>query len=168
MGGAAAGGLLGADVLSDEGEAIAAGAILGGLLGGGVGDYLDRQDRRYMAQSTYAALESTPIGTARTWQNAGSGHHGRATPVDSFENANGRTCREFDVYIDGRAETARGTACREPRAWAPVTGRPDAPHAPYQRCARRAEMSSSLVIWERPSTSRSLASWYSSSKVRPS
>jgi surface antigen len=90
--------------------------ILGGLLGAGVGEYLNQRDRRYMADTTYDALENARTGQARAWSNPDTGHSGAITPVETYATAEGRNCREFrqTVKIDGREESAYGTACRQP------------------------------------------------------
>jgi len=115
VGGAAAGGLLGA-AIGDSGEATAAGAILGGLLGAGVGEYLSQRDRHYMADTTYDALENTPTGNSLAWNNPDTGHSGQITPTETYQTAQGQNCREFrqTVTIDGEPNTAYGTACRQP------------------------------------------------------
>jgi surface antigen len=106
---------LGAAVGGD-GKAIAAGTILGGLLGAGIGEYLNQRDQRYMSNTTYDALENAQTGQTRTWDNPDSGHSGAITPVKTYATAEGRNCREFrqTVTIEGREESAYGTACREP------------------------------------------------------
>ncbi|MDH3602924.1 MAG: RT0821/Lpp0805 family surface protein [Candidatus Tectomicrobia bacterium] len=115
LGGAAAGGLLGA-VLGGGGEGIAAGAILGGLLGSAVGDRLDAADRQYASQTAYRALETAPSGTSLPWRNPDSGHSGRVTPTRTYQTARGTYCREYQqtVMVGGRSQQAYGTACRQP------------------------------------------------------
>lgn len=114
VGGAAAGGLLGA-AIGDSPEATAAGVILGGLVGAGVGEYLNQRDRRYMSDTTYDALENTRTGNSVAWKNPDTGHSGEVTPTETFQTAQGVNCREFKqtVMIDGEANTAHGTACRQ-------------------------------------------------------
>ena len=115
LGGAAAGGLLGA-VFGGGAEGIAAGAILGGLLGGVVGDRMDAADRRMASQTQHQALETTRSGQTVSWQNPDSGHTGAVTPTRTYQTPTGQYCREFvhTVYIDGKAQKGHGTACREP------------------------------------------------------
>jgi surface antigen len=61
------------------------------------------------------ALERNPDGRASTRQNPNSGHSGSTTPIRTYE-ASGGPCREYatSVVIDGKTQTAHGTACREP------------------------------------------------------
>lgn len=117
VGGAVAGGLAGSQIGSGSGQlwATGAGVLLGAFLGGEIGKSLDRADRQYMGQTTYSALESGQSNQAVRWQNPDSGHYGTVTPYPAYQQGN-YNCREYTqtVYIDGRSETARGTACRQP------------------------------------------------------
>lgn len=114
VGGAVAGGLLGSQVGGGTGRlwATGAGVLLGALLGSEIGKSLDRADQAYMGQTTYNALES---GQPTRWQNPDSGHYGTVTPSSAYQTG-GQTCRECTqtIYVDGRSETARGIACRQP------------------------------------------------------
>ncbi len=61
---------------------------------------------------------------ARRWPGAipNSGRYGSIVPGPAYE-ANGMNCRQFThtIYIDGKPQTARGTACRNPDGtWQPV------------------------------------------------
>jgi surface antigen len=96
--------------------AIAAGVIVGGLLGGAVGNYLDQRDRQLANQTAQRAFETAPAGQTTTWQNPDSGHSGSITPTRTFQAANGSYCREFqqDVVVAGKTQQAFGTACRQP------------------------------------------------------
>ena len=111
--GGALGGLLGAQVGGGSGQlaATAAGALLGAYLGGNVGRSMDQVDR-LNAQRT---LEGTPTGQSTAWQNPDSGNRYEVTPTRTYQEE-GRPCREYttEAWIDGRRETLRGTACREP------------------------------------------------------
>jgi surface antigen len=115
--GGAAGGLLGAQIGSGTGRlaATAAGAVLGFWLGSEIGRSLDEADHRYAEQSAHAALENNPDGRASTWENPNTGHSGSTTPTRTYQSGEGY-CREYQtsVVIDGRTETAYGTACRQP------------------------------------------------------
>jgi len=107
------GGLLGAQVGDGSGQlaAAAAGALLGAYLGGNVGRSMDATDRA-MTQQT---LEAAPTGQHTTWQNPDTGNRYDVTPTRTYQEA-GRPCREYttEAWIDGKRETVRGTACREP------------------------------------------------------
>lgn len=115
--GGAAGGLLGSQIGSGTGQlvATAAGVFLGAWLGSEIGRSLDENDRREAERSAQVALEQNPDGRASTWQNPNSGHSGSTTPTRTYE-ASGGPCREYttSVVIDGKTQTAHGTACREP------------------------------------------------------
>lgn len=115
--GGAAGGLLGAQIGGGSGQlaATAAGALLGVFLGSEVGKSLDRADRLYAQRTTQTALETQPSGTTSTWNNPDSGHSGTVTPTKTYKAESGHYCREYQqtVTIDGKTETAHGTACRE-------------------------------------------------------
>jgi surface antigen len=115
LGGAAAGGLLAA-ALGGGGEAIAAGTILGGLLGGVIGDRLDAADRQRASQAASQALESVPSGQSVTWRNPDSGNTGVVTPVRTYQTATGQYCREYTqtINIGGERHQSYGTACRQP------------------------------------------------------
>lgn len=115
LGGAAAGGLLGA-AISGEPEAIAAGVILGGLLGGAVGDALDANDRRYAAETAYRSFEYSRTGRSSTWRNPDSGHSGSVTPTYTYQTPSGEYCREYQqtIIVGGRERRGYGTACRQP------------------------------------------------------
>lgn len=115
LGGGAGGGLIAAAAGGGP-AAIAAGVIVGGLLGGAVGNYLDQRDRQIANQTAQRAFESAPAGQTTTWQNPDSGHSGSITPTRTFQAANGNYCREFqqDVVVAGKTQQAFGTACRQP------------------------------------------------------
>ena len=115
LGGGAMGGLIAA--AAGGGGAAIAGAVIGGaLLGGAAGTLLDQRDRQLAAQAQQRALEVTPTGTPVAWTNPDSGHQGTVTPVRTFQQADGRYCREFqnEVIIGGQPERGFGTACRMP------------------------------------------------------
>lgn len=111
--GGALGGLLGAQVGSGTGQlaATAAGALLGAYLGGNVGRSMDEVDR----MKAHRTLEGTPTGQSTAWRNPDTGHRYEVTPTRTYEES-GRPCRDYttEAWIDGRRETVRGTACREP------------------------------------------------------
>lgn len=117
LGGAALGGLAGAQIGNGRGQlaATAAGAVLGALLGNEIGASLDRADQAYMRQTTLSTLENQPTGTSVPWHNPDSGHRGAVKVERTYEPSPGHYCREFrqTVEIDGRTEIATGTACRQ-------------------------------------------------------
>lgn len=115
-GGAVLGGVLGSKVGGGSGQlwATGAGALLGAFVGSSIGQSLDRADQAYHAQAVERAY-SAPIGQTISWSNPESGHSGSVTPVREGRTGSGNICREYQqtIVIDGQAETANGTACRE-------------------------------------------------------
>jgi surface antigen len=111
--GGALGGLVGSQIGGGTGRlaATAAGALFGAYLGGNVGRTMDDVDR----MKTRTALEGAPTGQSTTWKNPDTGNTYEVTPTKTYQES-GRPCREYttDAWIDGRKETLRGTACREP------------------------------------------------------
>lgn len=116
--GAGAGAVVGSQVGSGRGQlaATAIGALLGAGFGSEIGKSLDRADQMAMQQTMNTSLERGPSGQRSEWRNPDSGHSGSYTPQPAYQAANGRTCREFQqtVNIDGREQSAYGTACRQP------------------------------------------------------
>lgn len=121
LGGAAAGGLIGAQFGSGKGRlaATGAGVLIGALIGSEVGRQLDEADR-IKADRAVNEAHDAPIGETIEWNNPDNGHRGTVTPVRDGTASNGNYCREFQqtVTIGGRTEEAYGTACRQPDgAW---------------------------------------------------
>ncbi len=115
--GAITGGLIGSAVGNGNGKIAAAaiGAFVGGVVGNEIGRSLDAQDRRFAQQAEFAALERGRSGERTEWRNPDSGHYGEVIPSPPYKR--GQTdCRDFThkVYIDGRPQAMRGTACRNP------------------------------------------------------
>ncbi len=118
LGGAAAGGLLGAQVGGGKGQlaATAAGALLGALIGSEIGRSMDEVDRM-RAEQAYGQAQNAPIGETIAWDNPNTGNYGSVTPTKQGTRAStGEYCREFQqtVVIGGRQEDAYGVACRQP------------------------------------------------------
>jgi surface antigen len=115
--GALLGGILGAAVggrgpANRIGGAVV-GAVAGGLLGGAIGASLDEQDRQRAYAAEMEALEGGAPGAPVGWR----GPHAYGTVVvGPYYVRADRRCREFThtVYINGRPQTARGLACRNP------------------------------------------------------
>jgi surface antigen len=114
LGGAASGGLIAA-AAGGSAPVIAASVILGGLVGGAIGERLDQRDRQLANQTAHRAFETTPAGQAATWRNPDSGHSGSVTPTRTFQAANGGYCREFqqEIVVGGQTQQSFGTACRQ-------------------------------------------------------
>ena len=115
-GGAVIGGILGSKVGKGSGQlwATGAGALLGAFAGSSIGQSLDQADRMYHEQAVEKAY-TAPINETVNWNNPESGHSGSITPIREGRQAStGNLCRQYKqtIIIDGKAETAIGTACR--------------------------------------------------------
>lgn len=113
------------------------GTIVGGMLGGTLGKQLDSASR---ARAEQAQLAAVSTGSRQTWQSpyhagagagtwgsgasgasrkpvpaAGGVAQGSVEPGNPYQTASG-ICRDFThkIQIEGRTETARGIACRNP------------------------------------------------------
>ena len=99
-----------------------AGAAVGGVLGNAIGASLDARDRQRAYAAQMQAIEYGDPGAPVGWRSPDSGRYGTIVPGPPYQ-ANSMTCREFThtIYVDGRPQTARGTACRNPDgSWTPV------------------------------------------------
>jgi len=115
--GAVAGGILGNQVGKGSGRVAATivGAMVGGIVGSEIGRSLDEADRRAAREAEYRALEYGQSGVATPWKNPDNGHRGDVIPGKPYK-LNESHCRQYThtIYIDGRPQTMRGTACRRP------------------------------------------------------
>jgi surface antigen len=124
--GAGAGALIGNAIGGAAGNRAAgtiAGAAIGGLLGNRIGAAMDDEDKRRAYAAQMQALEGGPSGAPVAWRNPDSGRYGSVVPGAAYQAANGMNCRPYThtIYIDGRPQTQRGTACRNPDGtWTPV------------------------------------------------
>jgi surface antigen len=112
LGGAAAGGLAGAQIGSGSGQlaTTAAGALLGAFVGGNVGRSLDQADEAYAWMQLQRSLAANqPV----VWQ--GQQAAGRITPIRTVpkKKKSDQTCREFrhEVMIGDQAKEGVGRAC---------------------------------------------------------
>lgn len=125
--GALAGAVVGSQFGGSTGARVAAGvagAALGGMIGNRIGSALDDEDRQRAYAAQMDALESGSSGAPVAWRNPDSGRYGNIVPGPAYDSPNGLKCRQFThtIYIDGRPQTARGTACRNPDGtWNPVS-----------------------------------------------
>lgn len=114
IGGAAAGGVLGSQIGSGSGNvaATAAGAVIGALAGRELAKRLSDRDRDRAATAERTAVARNE---AITWSNPDTGNRGSIEPNRTYTNSRGQTCRDYThtVYVEGKAETARGTACQQ-------------------------------------------------------
>jgi surface antigen len=114
--GAVTGALIGSAFGGGTGERIGgaiAGAAIGGLIGNRIGASMDEEDRRMAYEAEMAALEQGQVGAPVGWRNPGSGRYGNIVPGPVYVQRGSR-CRSYThtVYIQGRPEVVRGTACR--------------------------------------------------------
>lgn len=114
LGGAAAGGLLGSQFGGGTGKlaATAVGTLLGALAGREAGRRLTENDGNRAATAERRALAQNET---ISWNNPESGTRGTIDPQRTYTNANGQLCRDYThtIFVDGRAEQATGTACRQ-------------------------------------------------------
>jgi surface antigen len=124
--GAIAGAAIGSQFGGGTGERIAAGvagAAIGGLIGNRIGAAMDDEDKRFAYEAQMSALETGPSGAPVAWKNPDSGRYGSIVPGPAYDQR-GTKCRAYThtIYIDGRPQTARGAACRNPDGtWTPVS-----------------------------------------------
>jgi surface antigen len=112
VGGAAAGAALG----GGKWWAIGAGALVGGVLGNRVGNYLDQKDQQHAVQNANYALNHNADGQTSSWSNPQNKTSGYTTPVKTVQTASGGTCRTYQtgVTANGQNASGTGTACRQP------------------------------------------------------
>ncbi len=113
--GAIAGGILGNQVGRGTGKVLAtvAGAVVGGIVGSEIGRSMDQQDKLLAQKAELQALEQGQTGSAVPWRNPDNGRYGEVVPSKPYRRGPD-DCRDYThtVYIDGRPQTMRGTACR--------------------------------------------------------
>lgn len=93
-----------------------------GVLGNGLGGSLDERERQRAFAAEMQALEQGEPGEPVGWKGNAAGRHGTVVPGAYYETR-GVRCRDYShtIFIAGRPETARATACRNPDGtWAPV------------------------------------------------
>lgn len=115
--GAAAGGIIGNQFGSGSGQvaATAAGIVAGGLIGNRIGAAADADARERAMQAEYQALQYGPPNTPVVWRDPDENVYGEVIPGEPYVRA-GADCRDYThtIYVDGRPEVGRGTACRLP------------------------------------------------------
>jgi surface antigen len=123
--GAIGGAVIGSQFGGGPGERVAAGiagAAIGGLIGNRIGAAMDDEDKRRAYAAQMDALERGPSGAPVAWRNPDSGRYGSVVPGPAYDSR-GTKCRQYThtIYIDGRPQTARGAACRNPDGtWTPI------------------------------------------------
>jgi surface antigen len=119
MTGALLGGILGAAAggrgAGNRLAGAAVGAVAGGIIGSAIGASLDEEDRRMAYAAEMQALEHGDPGVAVGWRSPRTRYYGSVVPGPYYVT-DGRRCRQYThtVYVNGRPESARGTACRSP------------------------------------------------------
>jgi surface antigen len=85
-----------------------------GILGNGIGTGLDERDRQLAFSAEMRALDAGEPGEPVGWRGH-PGRYGTVVPGAHYETR-GTRCRDYShtIYIDGRPQTARATACRSP------------------------------------------------------
>ena len=75
--------------------------------------YSDAYDDPYAQTAYYDAFENADPYERVTWNSGRYANYVEAG--DWYNDDNGRDCREFEqvIYVDGRRQTATGTACRQ-------------------------------------------------------
>ena len=111
VGGAVAGGLVGAQFGGGSGQLVATGVgtLLGAWAGSQLGAQFDQQDHY---SSGAAGQQAFANGQTQTW--SGPNAHGAVTPTGQTFYQNGRECRNFSqtVYSQGQSQGVSGVACR--------------------------------------------------------
>ena len=117
VGGAVIGGILGSQMGRGKGSVVGGvlGAVAGGVIGHEIGRSLDERDRRLARQAELDAFERGTSHQPVRWRNPDNGRYGEVVPGPSYRRGP-QDCREYThtVYIDGRPQAMRGTACRNP------------------------------------------------------
>lgn len=112
--GGAAGGALGSTVTKGDGKvaAIIGGTILGMIVGGSVGRYMDDVDQACVGQ----ALEHAGDGQTIHWNQPDRNQRYDVTPTRTYQVSDGRYCREYQTTatVGGRVQETYGRACRQP------------------------------------------------------
>ena len=91
-----------------------------GVLGNGIGTGLDERDRQLAFSAEMRALDAGEPGEPVGWRGH-PGRYGTVVPGGYYETR-GTRCRDYShtIYIDGKPQTARATACRgADGTWAP-------------------------------------------------
>ncbi|KAB2911622.1 MAG: glycine zipper 2TM domain-containing protein [Hyphomicrobiaceae bacterium] len=115
--GAVAGGVLGNQFGRGGGRVASTmvGAVIGGIVGNEIGRSLDQRDRALAQQAEMDAWERGQSGRPVRWRNPDNGRYGEVIPEAPYRRGS-VDCRDYvhKVYIDGRPQAMRGTACRNP------------------------------------------------------
>lgn len=99
---------------STQGAAIAVGALAGAAAGFFAGNSIDKGQCEQAMMARNRALDQGQIGQSIAW-NQGEAR-GTFTPTREGRDQSGAVCKEYEqtIYVDGKAETGIGRACRRP------------------------------------------------------
>ena len=115
--GALIGGVIGNQFGKGSGKVLGtvAGAFIGGVIGHDIGRQLDDRDRILAQEAEFDAFERGPPRQPYRWRSRHSAYYGEIVPMEPYRRG-GYDCRDYThtVYIDGRRQAMRGTACRNP------------------------------------------------------
>jgi len=91
-------------------------ALMGGLVGGVIGNRLDARDKQMATEAAQQAFEYNRTGQQSVWNNPNTGNSGSITPTRTYQLATGEYCRMYTqtIQIGGEPQTSTGTACRQP------------------------------------------------------
>jgi surface antigen len=117
LAGAVVGGVIGNQFGKGSGKVAAtfAGAVIGGIVGNAIGRDLDEREREMAREAEYDAWERSAPGRPVRWHNPDRNRRGEVV-AEAYYDRRGSRCRDFvhTVWIDGRRQQMRGTACRNP------------------------------------------------------
>ena len=125
LAGALIGGLLGNVAGRGDGRtgATVAGVVIGGALGAALTSNLDCEDRSYAYRTYYDGFNAGRPNARYEWRNPRNDHRGEFRVGNYYNDPAGFRCANYSqtIYIQGRAQEARGVACRQPDGtWAIV------------------------------------------------
>jgi surface antigen len=120
--GAVSGALIGSAFGKGSGKiaATALGGIFGAVAGNKIGQAMDESDKKHYVASSQDTFEKTKTGGTKKWVNPDTGNHGTTHINHTYQNKEGRYCREFTqkIYVGNKESEGYGTACRQPDgAW---------------------------------------------------
>lgn len=116
VGGAVLGGVVASNVTGGSTLGTIGGTLAGAWLGGYVGKQMDNSDKA----NAETALEKAKTNQTVKWKNPDTGNEYAVTPTKTTEE-NNQVCRDYttQAIIDGKKETIKGKACRQPNGtWA--------------------------------------------------
>lgn len=92
-----------------------ASTVIGGLIGSGIGQALDKTDQIHVMSTTHHALENVPSNVSSTWSNPKTLTSGSVTPKETFQKSSGEWCRKYSFHIlhDQKVSSGNGLACRD-------------------------------------------------------